>query len=84
MDNSKDSNAKAFARLAREDINIFSVHREWNTDTWVVEYEYGWQPDAYKTKWTKAVYIMESPASLGELLAHVLLEVRFIKEELSH
>jgi hypothetical protein len=82
MDNSSDNNSKILARLAQDDINIFNVHQE--GEAWVVEYEYGWQPTDYKTKWTKAVYMMDSPRSLGELLSHVLQEVRSIREELGN
>lgn len=73
-------NSIILARLASEDINIFSAHKE--GDDLVIEYEYGWHPDAYKTKWTKAIYIMEHPASLQEALEHILREVANIRAEL--
>ena len=37
-------NSVILARLASEDINIFSAHKEGND--LVIEYEYGWHPDA--------------------------------------
>lgn len=73
-------NSIILARLASEDINIFSAHKE--GDELVIEYEYGWHPDAYKTKWTKAIYIIEYPASLQEALEHILREVINIRAEL--
>ncbi len=73
-------NSVILARLASEDINIFSAHKE--GDDLVIEYEYGWHPDAYKTKWTKAIYIIEYPASLQEALEHILREVTNIRAEL--
>lgn len=73
-------NSIILARLASEDINIFSAHKE--GDDLVIEYEYGWHPDAYKTKWTKAIYIIEYPASLQEALEHILREVINIRTEL--
>ena len=74
-------NSVILARLAAEDINIFSAHKE--GDDLVIEYEYGWHPDAYKTKWTKAIYIIEYPASLQEALEHILREVINIMSELN-
>lgn len=74
-------NSAILARLASEDINIFSAHKE--GDDLVIEYEYGWHPDAYKTKWTKAIYIIEYPASLQEALEHILREVINIRSELN-
>lgn len=74
-------NSVILARLASEDINIFSAHKE--GDDLVIEYEYGWHPDAYKTKWTKAIYIIEYPASLQEALEHILREVINIRAELN-
>lgn len=74
------NNVAVLARLAREDVNIFNVHIE--GDNMVVEYEYGWNPSEYKTKWTKAVYMIDRSASLSEALMHVLTEVKMIKEEL--
>lgn len=74
-------NSVILARLASEDINIFSAHKE--GDDLVIEYEYGWHPDAYKTKWTKAIYIIEYPASLQEALEHILREVTNIRTELN-
>lgn len=74
-------NSIILARLASEDINIFSAHKE--GDELVIEYEYGWHPDAYKTKWTKAIYIIEYPASLQEALEHILREVINIRAELN-
>lgn len=74
-------NSIILARLASEDINIFSAHKE--GDDLVIEYEYGWHPDAYKTKWTKAIYIIEYPASLQEALEHILREVINIRSELN-
>lgn len=73
-------NSKLLAALARQDINIFSAHKE--GDEWVIEYEYGWQPNEYKTKWTKAIYIIEYPTPLDEALEHVLREVTSIRAEL--
>lgn len=74
------SNVAVLARLAREDVNIFNVHIE--GDHMVVEYEYGWNPNDYKTKWTKAVYMLDKSASLEDALTRVLAEVKMIKEEL--
>ena len=74
-------NSIILARLASEDINIFSAHKEGGD--LVIEYEYGWHPDAYKTKWTKAIYIIEYPASLQEALEHILREVTNIRNELN-
>lgn len=73
-------NSIILARLASEDINIFSAHKE--GDDLVIEYEYGWHPDPYKTKWTKAIYIIEYPTSLQEALEHILREVKKIRAEL--
>lgn len=73
-------NSKLLADLARNDINIFDAHIE--GDVMVVEYEYGWHPDAYKVKWTKAIYIVEYPVSLQEALEHILREVKNIRSEL--
>ena len=75
-----NSSVAVLARLAREDVNIFNVHIE--GDRMVVEYEYGWNPNDYKTKWTKAVYMLDKSASLEDALTHVLAEVKMIKEEL--
>ena len=75
-----NSNVVVLARLAREDVNIFNVHIE--GDRMVVEYEYGWNPNEYKTKWTKAVYMLDKSATLEDALMHVLAEVRMVKEEL--
>lgn len=75
---------RVLAELAKSDINIFNVHHE--SGVWVVEYEYGWQPTDYKTKWTKAVYM--APESQGgaidlyAVLARVLREVETIRAEL--
>ena len=72
---------KTLARLARDDINIFNVHLE--GQTWVVEYEYGWNQNEYKTKWTKAVYIVPSDTTeLGQALEQVRAQVYYIREEL--
>lgn len=71
---------KPLARLARNDINIFNLHKE--GDAWVVEYEYGWQPTDYKTKWTKAIYISDGACELGQLLEEVRVQVSLIREEL--
>lgn len=73
-------NSKLLAALARSDINIFDAHIE--GDVMVVEYEYGWHPDTYKVKWTKAIYIVEYPVSLQEALEHILREVKDIRSEL--
>lgn len=73
-------NSKLLAALARQDINIFDAHIE--GDVMVVEYEYGWNPDTYKVKWTKAIYIVECPVSLQEALEHILKEVKNIRSEL--
>ena len=75
-----NSNVAVLARLAREDVNIFNVHIE--GDRMVVEYEYGWNPNDYKTKWTKAVYMLDKDSSLEDALTRVLAEVKMIKEEL--
>lgn len=74
-------NYKILAQLASNDINIFSAHRE--GDELVIEYEYGWQPTEYKTKWTKAIYIMPASATLADALEHVLREVESIRAELN-
>lgn len=74
-------NYKILARLAEADINIFSAHRE--GDDLVIEYEYGWKPNEYKTKWTKAIYIMPASATLADALEHVLREVESIRAELN-
>lgn len=73
-------NSKLLADLARNDINIFDAHIE--GDVMVVEYEYGWHPDAYKVKWTKAIYIVEYPVLLQDALEHILREVKDIRSEL--
>jgi len=74
-------NSVILADLARNDINIFSAHIEGGV--MVVEYEYGWQPTNYKTKWTKAIYIMECPTTpLDDVYEHILREVKNIKAEL--
>lgn len=73
-------NSRILAQLASSDINIFSAHKE--GDDLVIEYEYGWQPTEYKTKWTKAIYIMPAPATLADALEHVLREVESIRAEL--
>lgn len=73
---------KTLARLATSDINIFNIHKE--GDSWVIEYEYGWNPNEYKTKWTKAVFIAPSDATeLGQVLEQVRAQVYYIREELS-
>lgn len=74
------NNVSVLAKLAREDINIFNVHQE-GDGLWVVEYEYGWQPSEYKTKWTKAVASTDAK-DLGQALYQVLVEVRMIREQL--
>lgn len=72
---------KTLARLARDDINIFNVHLE--GQTWVVEYEYGWNQSEYKTKWTKAVFTTDDNGSeLGLILEQVRAQVAYIREEL--
>ena len=75
----KDS-AAVLAELAKHDINIFNAHVEGGT--WVIEYEYGWEPSPYKTKWTKAIYMLDDIATLTEALEHVLREVEAIRAEL--
>lgn len=75
------NNSSILAIFAREDINIFNIHKEGNE--YVVEYEYGWSPTEYKTKWTKAVYISSSD-DLYTTLCAVLEEVRMIREELNN
>ena len=73
--------SKILAELARRDINIFNVHKE--GDALVVEYEYGWHPDSYKTKWTKAVYIVGCVTTpLDEVYEHILREVQCVRREL--
>lgn len=74
------SNAPILAELAKADINIFSAHME--DGTLVIEYEYGWEPKPYKTKWTKAIYMIDDPTTLGEALEHVLREVEDIRSHL--
>ena len=79
---SREKHLRVMADLARNDINIFNVHIE--GDGLVVEYEYGWHPDAYKTKWTKAVYIIECISTpLDEVYEHLIREVNSIRAELS-
>lgn len=74
---------KTLARLATSDINIFNIHKE--GDSWVIEYEYGWNPTDYKTKWTKAVFIAPSDATeLGQVLEQVRAQVYYIREELGN
>lgn len=74
-------NSKLLADLARNDINIFSAHVE--QGSLVVEYEYGWHPDTYKTKWTKAVFIATPyTAPLNDVYEHILREVKNIRLEL--
>lgn len=73
-------NHKILARLAEEDINIFNAHQEGGQ--LVIEYEYGWQPTQYKTKWTKAIYMVDYPIELGMALQHILAEVQAIRGEL--
>lgn len=77
----KTSTSTILAELARNDINIFNAHVEGGT--WVIEYEYGWEPTAYKTKWTKAIYMVDDIATLAEALEHVLREVEAIRAELN-
>ena len=77
----KTSNSTILADLARNDINIFNAHVEGGT--WVIEYEYGWEPTQYKTKWTKAIYMVDDIATLAEALEHVLREVEAIRAELN-
>lgn len=79
---SREKHLRVMADLARNDINIFSVHVE--QGALVVEYEYGWHPDTYKTKWTKAVYIIECVTTpLDEVYEHLIREVNSIRAELS-
>lgn len=73
--------AAVLAELAKQDINIFNAHVEGGT--WVIEYEYGWQPTDYRTKWTKAIYMLDDITSLAEALEHVLREVEAIRAELN-
>ena len=73
-------NYKILARLAEEDINIFNAHQEGGQ--LVIEYEYGWHPTQYKTKWTKAIYMVDYPIELGTALRHILAEVQAIRGEL--
>lgn len=74
-------NSKLLADLARNDINIFSAHVE--QGSLVVEYEYGWHPDAYKTKWTKAVFLATPETMpLNDVYEHILREVKNIRSEL--
>lgn len=74
-------NSKLLADLARNDINIFSAHVE--QGALVVEYEYGWHPDAYKTKWTKAVFVATPyTVPLNDVYEHILREVKNIRSEL--
>lgn len=73
-------NSVILARLAEEDINIFNAHQEGGQ--LVIEYEYGWQPTQYKTKWTKAIYMVDYPIELGAALQHILAEVQAIRGEL--
>lgn len=76
-----DYSYKILADLARNDINIFSVHTESNA--LVVEYEYGWHPDPYKTKWTKAVFVATPCTTpLNDVYEHILREVKKIRAEL--
>lgn len=76
--------SRVLAELAKADINIFNVHHE--SGVWVIEYEYGWNPTEYKTKWTKAVYMMPSNGDgfidLYMALDRVLREVETIRAEL--
>lgn len=73
---------KTLARLASDDINIFNIHKE-SDITWVIEYEYGWSLTDYKTKWTKAVFIVPSDTiELGQALEQVRAQVHYIREEL--
>lgn len=77
----KTSTSTILAELARNDINIFNAHVEGGT--WVIEYEYGWEPSQYKTKWTKAIYMVDDITTLAEALEHVLREVEAIRAELN-
>lgn len=77
----KTSTSTILADLARNDINIFNAHVEGGT--WVIEYEYGWEPSQYKTKWTKAIYMVDDITTLAEALEHVLREVEAIRAELN-
>ena len=78
---SRERHSRVMAELARQDINIFSVHAE--AGSLVVEYEYGWKPTEYKTKWTKAVYILECVTTpLDEVYEHIIREVTAIRAEL--
>lgn len=80
--NNSSNITKTLARLARDDINIFNAHKE-SDGTWVIEYEYGWNPTEYKTKWTKAVFIVPSDTTeLGQALEQVRAQVYYIREEL--
>lgn len=76
--------SRVLAELAKADINIFNVHHE--NGVWVIEYEYGWNPTEYKTKWTKAVYVapenQEGAIDLYAALTRVLREVETIRAEL--
>lgn len=79
---SKEKHLQVMADLARSDINIFSVHVEGGA--LVVEYEYGWKPTEYKTKWTKAVYILDCITTpLDDVYEHIIREVNSIRAELS-
>ena len=74
-------NYKILARLAEEDINIFNAHQEGGQ--LVIEYEYGWSLTDYKTKWTKAVFIVPSDTTeLGQALEQIRAQVYYIREEL--
>ncbi len=73
---------KTLARLATSDINIFNAHKE--GESWVIEYEYGWSLTDYKTKWTKAVFIVPSDTTeLGQALEQIRAQVYYIREELN-
>lgn len=75
---------KTLARLASDDINIFNAHKE-SDGTWVIEYEYGWSLTDYKTKWTKAVYIVPGDTEeFGLALEQIRSQVHFIREELGN
>lgn len=76
------NNVSILAKLAREDINIFNAHKE-SDGTWIIEYEYGWSPNDYKTKWTKAILSTDA-AELGQALTQVLVEVRMVKDQLGN
>lgn len=79
--NNSSNITKTLARLARDDINIFNAHKE--GESWVIEYEYGWNPSEYKTKWTKAVFIVPSDTTeLGQALEQVRAQVYYIRAEL--